>query len=422
MDILQSRKVNKLSLIMGKISTVWAILLLCSVRLVCIAGEKMSTEIVPHFNGPFDVGSTNIQVAPKYANISDDAMHQYLLGIPASPQQPRYITDLLKFPNLAWITHVQVPEQTDFYGPASGQTLPVVSFVTYPRAKKQAPNQYAFPYHDSAYGVFEHMLLTDESPIFAEPGGRYPLIIIAHGASSHGIYEVAHAHKLASQGYVVAVVFYGDERTLNLDNKHGPYYHAGFLRPLITQAVLDSILQSDTFGPHIDTSNIGISGHSFGGFTSLAIAGGKIHDQTDSVSDARITAAVVAAPWVGNYDQDKEVFAFGTNNIGLKPVKIPVLTLFGSKDKSTLASFILPATKQLSGPSYVVELIDQGHIFEPGSWQDRDNWEMLFFTAYLKHNKQALEKLKNGLSMRGGNQDIQRLEYQRVLGKTDIQP
>jgi len=152
-------------------------------------------------------------------------------------------------------------------------------------AKKDSQNGYAFPFHDSAYGVFEHMLGIDESPIFAEPERRYPLIILAHGAAAHGIYEVEHAHKLASHGYIVAVIFYGDERSINTAN---PYEYAGFLRPLITQAVLDSILQSDTFSSHVDVDNIGISGHSFGGFTALAISGAKIQDQANSVSDPRI--------------------------------------------------------------------------------------------------------------------------------------
>ncbi|MFT6270004.1 MAG: putative dienelactone hydrolase [Alphaproteobacteria bacterium] len=361
-----------------------------------------------------------MQVASKYVNIGDEAMHQYLLGSPESAQHPCYIADILRFPDLAWITTLEVPEQTALYGSASGQTLPVVSFLTYPTVKKQTPNSYAFPYQDSAYGVFEHMLLADESPQFADPDCRYPLIILAHGAAAHGIYEIAHAHNLASQGYIVAVIFYGDERNINTDNLHDPrnsYSYAGFLRPLITQAVLDSILQSETFGPQVDLDNIGISGHSFGGFTSLALAGGKIQDQVGSVTEPRITAAVVAAPYVGHFNKDKEVFAFGTENSGLTSVTIPVLTLFGSKDESTLASFILPATEQLAGPTYVVELVDQPHIFEPGSWQDKENWEMLFFTAYLKHDQQALEKLRYGLSMKGGNEDIQRLEYQRQTGR-----
>jgi predicted dienelactone hydrolase len=377
----------------------------------------MSTKLTPHTTGPYAVGSTNLQVLPKFANIGDETMHQYLLGSSASAQHPRYITDLLQFPELAWVTHIKVPQQETLYGPASDKSLPVVSFLTYPTVKKQFPNRYAFPYHDSAYGVFEHMLTIDESPDFAEDSCRYPLIVFAHGAAAHGIYEIEHAHKLASQGYIVAVIFYGDERNVNTDNS---YANAGFLRPLITQAVLDSIIQSDTFGPHIDVDNIGISGHSFGGFTSLALAGGKIQEQADSVSDPRFTAAVIAAPYVGHYDQGKEVFAFGSNNIGLTSVKIPVLTLFGSKDESTLAAFILPATEQLSGPTFVVELVDQAHIFEPRSWQDKENWEMLFFSAYLKHDKPAQKRLKHGLSMYGGNQNLQRLEFQRAQGRVKV--
>jgi predicted dienelactone hydrolase len=240
------------------------------------------------------------------------------------------------------------------------------------------------------------------------------LIILAHGAAAHGTDEIEHAHKLASRGYIVAVIFYENERNVSTDNS---YAYSGYLRPLITRAVLDSILQSDTFGGYVDPDSIGIAGHSFGGFTSLAMAGAKIQGQTHSVCDPRITAAEIAAPYVGHYDQGNEVFAFGINNIGLRSVKIPILTLFGSKDESTLTSFILPATEQLSGPTYVVELVDQAHIFEPASWQDRENWEMLFFNAYLKHDKQAQENLKHGLSMHGGNDDLQRLGFQSVEGR-----
>jgi hypothetical protein len=64
----------------------------------------------------------------------------------------------------------------------------------------------------------------------------------------------------------------------------------------------------------------------------------------------------------------------------------------------------------------VVELIDQVHIFEPNSRQDKENWEMLFFNAYLKHNQRALVELKHGLSMDGGNENLQLLEYQRTQG------
>jgi hypothetical protein len=66
----------------------------------------------------------------------------------------------------------------------------------------------------------------------------------------------------------------------------------------------------------------------------------------------------------------------------------------------------------------VVELVDQPHIFEQGSWEDRDNWELLFFSAYLKNNPASLEMLKTARSMKGGNEDIQLFDYQRSTVKT----
>ncbi|NNF15563.1 MAG: hypothetical protein HKN70_02395, partial [Gammaproteobacteria bacterium] len=158
-----------------------------------------------------------------------------------------------------------------------------------------------------------------------------------------------------------------------------------------------------------------------GGFTTLALAGGPFLGNTSTVSDQRITAAVMAAPWVGgNYDGE-DFFAFGPDNRGLDRVAIPTLSFFSRKDEVTLASFILPALKQLSGPRYVVELVDQPHVFEQGSWQDRDNWELLFFAAYLKNDPVALATLKNGSSARGGNEDAQLFDYQRTTGLTEMQ-
>jgi dienelactone hydrolase len=363
-------------------------------------------------HGPYSVGSTNMEVASEYADIGDDVMHEYLLGLAGDSDNPRFITDILKHPESAWVTDVVVPDDRTLYGPASGLTLPVVTFLTYPTGAKQQRNNYAFPYHDARYGVFEDMLVAGEAPAFANSDERYPLIIIAHGASAHGIYDVKHAHNLASHGYIVAVITYGDDRTKVED---GLNHYAGFLRPLLTKAVLDSILESETFGAHIDSDNIGITGHSFGGFTALAIAGGPFQGNTATVSDERIKAGVIAAPWVGgNYDGN-DVFAFGPNNSDLKRVTTPMICLFGTKDESTLASFILPAAKQLSGPTYVVELVDQPHIFEQGSWEDRDNWELFFFSAYLKNNQASLETLRTARSMKGGNEDIQLFDYQSLV-------
>jgi predicted dienelactone hydrolase len=248
-------------------------------------------------------------------------------------------------------------------------------------------------------------------PQFADPKARYPLIVYAHGANAHGIYDVAHAHYLASHGYIVAVINYGDDRTPTVDDAKS---YRAFLRPLISKAVIDSLLQSEMFGAHINSDSIGISGHSFGGYTALAMAGGKFMEKPKAVIDERIKAIVLAAPWVGTDYEEKDFFVFGANNRGLNKVTTPALTLFGTDDKVTLSSQILPATKQFAGPSYVIELVGQPHVFEAGSWEDRNAWELLFFNAYLKNDTEALQTLQTARSMKGGNEDYQLADYQKT--------
>ena len=97
---------------------------------------------------------------------------------------------------------------------------------------------------------------------------------------------------------------------------------------------------------------------------------------------------------------------------------IPIIAFFGTKDEVTTADFILPAMKRLSGPTYVVELVDQPHVFEGGSWWDRNQWELLFFSAFLKQDAESLALLESSRSMEGGNVDVQLFEYQRPAAET----
>ena len=377
----------------------------------CQQPAPAMNEAEPFGVGPYAVGSTNMEVAPQYADIGDEAMHEILLGLSNEPGQPAFVTDILRYPESAWITDVVIPDEEALYGPASGTTLPVLTYIAYPSTGEGPQTSYSFPYHDALYGSFEDMLGPDEEPEFADSDARYPLIILAHGSSAHGLYDVRHAHNLASHGFIVAVITYGDDRTVIPEQVNS---QVAYLRPFLTSAVLDSLVDSETFGPRIDADNIGITGHSFGGFTALALAGGPFEGNAATASDPRITAAVIAAPWVGGNNGGNDFFAFGPKNVELGRVSIPVISFFGTRDEATPASFILPAMQQLSGPTYVVELVDQPHVFEQGSWEDRDNWEMLFFSAYLKHDPAALEVLRTAGSMKGGNEDVQLFDYQQL--------
>ena len=100
--------------------------------------------------------------------------------------------------------------------------------------------------------------------------------------------------------------------------------------------------------------------------------------------------------------------------LGLSKVKVPVLGLYGSNDMSVKSAFVLPAFQQLSGPRYVIELVDQPHIYAAGSWQDQSNWVLLFLAAYLKDDETARKQLALGTSMQGGGVDRQKFELQRL--------
>jgi len=375
-----------------------------------VTKATLANEIQPFPLGNYPVATTNMEIASEFINIGDDKMHKYLLGVAQTKDSTGYVVEILKHPKSAFISNISIPEQPQLYGASSGKTLPVLSYISFPTTPKMKKNEYTFPYFKGKFGVFEHMLEPDEKIEFADPKVKYPLVILTHGSSSHGIYSVKHAHSLASRGYIVAVIMYGDDR-----NAPGNTFdQIAFLRPFLTKSILDSILDSDVFGDRIDTDNIGISGHSLGGFTTLATSGGPFLGNPQTVYDKRITAGVMAAPWVGGNYNGNDFHAFAPNNSGLKNITIPMLSLFGTNDQATLSSFILPAMKQLSGPTYVIELIDQPHIFEDGSWKDKENWELWFFDAYLKGNKRSLDILAKAKSMNGGNQDRQLFEYQKL--------
>ena len=385
--------------------------LLATVFATLVAHSSYAKELTPLETGTYPVATTNFMIADEHASMSDDEIGNYLSGERRIFLQDRYISDLLAYPESAWSFDIKVPNHEEIYGGFSNEEMTITSFITYPTEVIAEPRPYEFPYHNSSYGSFQHMLMPGEQPQISKARDKYPLIVLAHGSSAHGVYDIGHANNLASEGYIVAVIMFGDNRNLSLIGNND---HLRYLRPLITKSVVDSLIDSPTFGPHIEADNVGISGHSFGGFTALASAGAKTGGEPNAVVDPRTKAIVLAAPWVGGTYDGKTHYAFGDQNASLKNVTVPTISFVASKDDITTPESIYPAMKLLNGPTYVVELVDQPHTFEDGSWEDRNGWELLFFNAYLKHDKTAQALLKEGVSMSGGNVDRQLMEYQSL--------
>jgi len=383
---------------------------------VAASNPAMSLETESYDEGPYPVGTSNMRVNDDFSNFSDEEIHSYLSGHINENGENIFLTDQLKHPQDTLVIDVDIPDDKESYGTIAGTSLPVVVYVNYPTSGDNNREHYDFPFREAEDTELRHMQGPGEKPVFAHDNARYPLVLISHGWNVHGIWETSHARRLASHGYIVVTVNYGDLRIQDPER----WNRAVVFRPLAAKAVLNHVLSSDDFGSHIDHTRIATSGHSLGGFTSLALAGGRYLPDPKSVYDKRVSAVVAAAPWVGGVKDGQRYSLFGDQYSGLSEIDIPVLGVFGSKDESTTSTTILAGMEQLSGPRYVVELVDQPHIFEPGSWQDLGNWELLFLSAYLKQDEESLKQLQSTTSMKGGNRDTQHFMYQQTPASTEL--
>jgi predicted dienelactone hydrolase len=140
-------------------------------------------------------------------------------------------------------------------------------------------------------------------------GERLPLIVISHGTGGSGLVYRDLAVHLARAGFVVALPDHPgnnrDDNSLvntfaNLEN-----------RPRHIRLVIDALHADPAIGKHLRES-AGLIGHSMGGYTSLAVAGGRPmaspNETTDGNAravpvsrDPRVRALVLLAPAVGWY-------------------------------------------------------------------------------------------------------------------------
>jgi predicted dienelactone hydrolase len=137
--------------------------------------------------------------------------------------------------------------------------------------------------------------------------GRFPLIAFSHGYGGHRRQSTFLCTHLASHGYVVAAVDHRGntirdvfEQTIAARaGKAAPDLLATLAefiahRPGDASWMIDRVLDGSAgdIASLVDAERIGVAGHSFGGWTALAVAG----------SDTRIRAALPLAPAGGRLD------------------------------------------------------------------------------------------------------------------------
>lgn len=195
---------------------------------------------------------------------------------------------------------------------AKGVSFPAL--VLYPTVVPSAP---------TAFGLYTF----DVSPEAPVAEGQFPLVVVSHGkGGSHLLYRTLGAH-LAKSGYVVALLEHpGNNRNNNdLDGTHENLVN----RPRHVRLTMDAVSSDARFSGCVQPNNAAIIGHSMGGYTALAVAGGtpwsEARQRVDVVPDPRVRALVLLAPATAWYLPEDS----------LRNVTVPILMLIAEHDPYT---------------------------------------------------------------------------------------
>ena len=121
----------------------------------------------------------------------------------------------------------------------------------------------------TAVGPFT-MAASRDAPVGS---GRHGLVLISHGTGGGRFNHRDTAIRLAGAGYIVVAPEHAGDSWR--DGRYSGTSASWRRRPRQLSAVLDRLLDDDELGPRIDPARIGAVGHSAGGYSVLALIGGR---------------------------------------------------------------------------------------------------------------------------------------------------
>lgn len=221
---------------------------------------------------------------------------------------------------------------------ATKDKLPIS--LLYPSTTAEAPQQ---------FGPFKLDLAIGGQ--FA--AGQFPLVVLSHGSGASPLSYRTLAMAMVKQGFIVAIPLHPKNNFQDNQYEQSVRGHITNwqVRPKDISTTIDTLLADERIAKHVQTHNIAIVGHSAGGYTALAAAGGHAYSQPmidlcqdkgflspdfcqavmdENITaqtiytgkDPRITAIVLMAPTGIVFDQDG----------ALDDVNIPALLLVAEKD------------------------------------------------------------------------------------------
>ena len=202
--------------------------------------------------------------------------------------------------------------------------------------------------------------ITQQAGRDAEPlPGRFPLVVYCHGANSDRRGASSLTTHLASHGYVVAAPDFAGDTAAELVHdfaadspaewKRSPGDRLIANRPADAAFVIESLTGASR-APLVDPEQVGTCGHSFGGWTSIAL----------NSRDPRPKASFVMAPAWGKGPLPTEMISAAArlDDWG-RPVETFVLA--GERDACVLLSSLRGLYRDLSSPKRFAVLRNAGH-------------------------------------------------------------
>ncbi|MEX1217739.1 MAG: CocE/NonD family hydrolase [Acidimicrobiales bacterium] len=239
--------------------------------------------------------------------------------------------------------------------PITGKTI--TADLWYPAVDGSTGTPARYSLLPTAY--FDSKVAIEDAPI--NTSGSFPFVVYSHGSGGQSFVASFLTEDIASHGYVVlsanhagntaADQFVGSSVTQDQND---------FLRPNVVKAQIDWALAQSSGSSSaypklksgIDANRIGLVGHSYGGYTVLATAGGHTGPAGTITPDPRIKAVVGQAPYTRRLS-DAELIG----------IKIPVMLMVGTKDTTTpLAQDSQRPFDLITGPPVVLAVLtDAAH-------------------------------------------------------------
>ena len=140
---------------------------------------------------------------------------------------------------------------------------PLEGFVWYPTAQTAG----AQTHHGNP--VWQGITAIADAPPM--PGKR-PLVVLSHGMYGNAMNQSWLADGLVDAGFIVAAVHHPGTSTWMRDADHARML---WDRPRDISRLIDHMLADPALAAHVDADQIFMAGHSLGGFTAVALAGGR---------------------------------------------------------------------------------------------------------------------------------------------------